>query len=58
MYTKMDNSGVEDVCYEKEHIEKVMEVIRNNFDQYFMRFLDSTAGRGLSLEEKGFVREF
>ena len=51
MYTKMDNSGVEDVCYEKEHIEKVMEVIRNNFDQYFMRFLDSTAGRGLSLEE-------
>lgn len=51
MYKKPDNSAVEDVCYEQDHIEKVMVVIRKNFDQYFIRFLDSTAGRGLSLED-------
>ncbi|SET20460.1 hypothetical protein [[Clostridium] polysaccharolyticum] len=50
MYIKMDNSGVEDVCYEQEHVEKVLAEIKKNFDGYFMRFLDSTAGKGVSLE--------
>ena len=50
MYTKMDNNGVEDVCYTKEHIEKVLDVIRKNFGQYFESFLDSTAGKGVTLE--------
>ena len=51
MYTRMDNSGVEDVCYEQEHVEKVLNVIRKNFDQHFNRFLDSTGGKGISLED-------
>ncbi len=48
MYTRMDNSGVEDVCYEQEHVEKVLDVIKKNFDAYFLRFLDTTAGKGIS----------
>ena len=51
MYTRMDNSGVEDVCSEQEHVEKVLNVIRKNFDQHFNRFLDSTGGKGISLED-------
>ena len=50
MYTRMDNSGVEDVCYEQEHVEKVLHAIKKNFDEHFNRFLDSTGGKGVSLE--------
>ena len=59
MYTRMDNSGVEDVCYEQEHVEKVLAVIKKNFDEYFMRFLDSTGGKGVSLEDiQGLQKKF
>ena len=51
MYTRMDNSGVEDICYDLEHVEKVLEVIKKNFDGYFERFLDSIGGKGVSLED-------
>ena len=50
MYTRMDNGGVEDVCYEQEHVEKVLHAIKKNFDEHFNRFLDSTGGKGVSLE--------
>lgn len=50
MYTRMDNSGVEDICYEQEHVEKVLAVIKENFDDHFMRFLETTGGKGVSLE--------
>lgn len=51
MYTRMDNSGVEDVCYEQEHVERVLAAIKKNFDDHFMRFLDSAGGKGFSLED-------
>lgn len=50
MYTRMDNSGVEDICYEQGHVETVLYAIKQNFDQYFMRFIDTTAGKGISIE--------
>ena len=50
MYTRMNNSGVEDICYEQEHVEKVLAAIQKNFDQYFDRFLDSSGGKGVSIE--------
>ncbi len=50
MYTRMNNSGVEDICYEQEHVERVLAVIKKNFDQHFNRFLDSSGGKGVSLE--------
>lgn len=48
MYTKMENSGVEDVCYEEEHIRKVLQVISSNFEKYFKDFIESNAMNGLS----------
>ena len=57
MYTRMDNSGVEDICYEHGHIEQVLNVIRNNFDPYFIRFLESMAGKGISLEDIQVIQE-
>lgn len=50
MYTRMDNSGVEDICYEQEHVEKVLAAIKQNFGQHFDRFLDSSAGKSISIE--------
>lgn len=50
MYTRMDNSGVEDICYEQEHVEKVLAAIKQNFGQHFDRFLDSSGGKGISIE--------
>ena len=50
MYTRMDNSGVEDICYEQEHVEKVLAAIKQNFGQHFDRFLDSSGGKSISIE--------
>ena len=50
MYTRMDNSGVEDICYEQEHVETVLAAIKQNFDQHFMHFIDTTAGKGIPIE--------
>ena len=59
MYTRMDNSGVEDVCYEQEHVERVLAAIRKNFDGHFMRFLDAAGGKGISLESiQGLQKKF
>ena len=51
MYTRIDNSGVEDVCYEEKHVETVLATIKKNFDQHFIRFLESTCGKGISLKD-------
>ncbi len=51
MYTRLENSGVEDICYEQEHVKKVLSAVRRNFDQYFNRFLDTTGGKSISIED-------
>ena len=51
MYTRIDNSGVEDVCYEKNHVGMVLATLKKNFDQHFIRFLESTGGNGISLKD-------
>lgn len=50
MYRESDNRDVEDICYEQKHIEKVLSAIKENFEQYFCRFLSSTGGRDISLD--------
>ena len=35
MYKNSDYWDAEDICFEYEHIEKVLEVIKANFDDYF-----------------------
>lgn len=49
MYTRMENSGVEDICYEQEHVVKVLAAIKQNFGQHFDRFLDSSGGKRISI---------
>lgn len=39
---------IEDVCYEEEHIQKVLKEIQSNFEKYFSDFVDTTAGTSLS----------
>lgn len=59
MYTRMDNSGVEDICYEQEHVETVLAAIKQNFDQHFMHFIDTTAGKGIPIENiQGLQKKF
>lgn len=51
MFTRMDNSGVEDICYEDDHVEKVIAVIRKNIDEYFARFIETGAGNKVSMAD-------
>lgn len=44
-------NDIEDVCYKPEHIEKVLDEIRNNFDEYFERYLLTEAGSKISSGE-------
>jgi hypothetical protein len=41
---------IEDICYEKDHIEQVLCEIRSNFPHYFEKFIETEAGRVLSNE--------
>ena len=51
MFTKMDNSGVEDICYEDSHVKKVLAEIKGHFDEYFEKFIETGAGNKVSLAE-------
>ena len=51
MYKNSDYWDAEDICFEYEHIEKVLEVIKANFDDYFERFILSNAGNTLTEED-------
>lgn len=51
MFTKMDNSGVEDICYEDSHVEKVLAEIKRHFDEYFEKFIETGAGNKVSMAD-------
>lgn len=42
MYTNQDERDVEVVCYNQDHIKKVLTLIRKNFDKYFDNFLEES----------------
>lgn len=48
MYTRTEYRGVEPKCYETNHVEKVVEKIRENFPAYFERFIETEAGVGIT----------
>lgn len=50
MYTNHNPSAVEEICYDLSHTEKVLTAIKNNFDAYFQRFVETEAGMVLGLE--------
>lgn len=51
MYTRSDNRDVEDICYDFEHVDKVMAEIKKNFDAYFQRFIETSGGAGMTSED-------
>lgn len=48
MYTRTDYRDVEPICYEDEHINKVVAKIKANFPGYFERFLETEGGVGIT----------
>ncbi len=54
MYTRTEYRGVEPKCYENNHVEKVVQKIRENFPAYFERFIETEAGVGIT--SKDFVK--
>ena len=57
MYTKMDNSGVEDICYDEAHISRVVEALKASFPQYFLKYIESHAGKNITESEVAKLRE-
>ena len=43
MYVSV-NMDVEDICFEEEHIERVLNEIRANFQNYFKEFIETSGG--------------
>lgn len=50
MYAHQD-IWLEDVCYEQDHVNEVVEEIRKNFDEYFQDFIETEGGIGVSDED-------
>ena len=57
MYTADEFRNVEPVCYEHEHIEKVLKVVRESFYEYFDGFIETEGGKGVSSEELKALQE-
>jgi hypothetical protein len=51
MYRHQEERSVEAVCYEHKHIEKVLEVIKARFPEYFKDFIMLEAGYGVSEQD-------
>lgn len=48
MYVHAEEHDVEDICFDEEHIRKVVVVIENNFDDWFDKFLETGSGTVIS----------
>lgn len=44
-------NDIEDICYEMEHINKVLEEIRLNIPDYFQRYLDTEGGETVAEDD-------
>jgi hypothetical protein len=44
MYSYEKERSVEKICYEQEHVDEVLKVIKENFNKYFNDFLASQSG--------------
>ena len=42
---------IEDICYEEEHINQVVEEIKANFAHYFNMYLETEDGKKISEKE-------
>jgi len=51
MYRHQEERSVEAVCYEQKHIEKVLDIIKTKFPEYFNDFIMLEAGYGVSEQD-------
>jgi len=52
MYHNINNKrSVEEICYEEEHIDKILKEIRVNISHYFSKYVKTEAGRLITQEE-------
>ena len=51
MYTRTEYRNVEPICYEDEHIRKVVAKIKENFPGYFERFLETEGGVSITAND-------
>ena len=51
MYTHQKERNIEAKCYEFEHVEQVLEAIRNNFSKYYDEFIKSEAGNAVTADD-------
>jgi hypothetical protein len=42
---------IEEICYEPEHLEEVIEEIKKRFNHYFNLYLETEAGNKISAEK-------
>ncbi|MGL5151289.1 MAG: hypothetical protein ACRC7N_12035 [Clostridium sp.] len=50
MYTHQEERDVEAICYESNHIQKVVEEIKIKFEEYFDNFIKLEGGKAISEE--------
>lgn len=50
MYRHQEERAVESICYDQVHIDKVVDVIKIRFSEYFNDFI--TLGAGSCVSEK------
>lgn len=50
MYTHQEERSVEAICYEKNHVDRVLNNIKKKFDSYFKNFIELEAGYTVSQE--------
>ena len=43
-------NSIEDICYENEHIERVLTEIKGNFHDYFQQFIETESGQTIDRE--------
>lgn len=51
MFTSAEYRSVEPECYELDHVDRVLNAIKKNFDSYFNRFIETEDGNGVSLDD-------
>lgn len=51
MFVDNDSWDVEEICYDRTHIQNVVSEIKKNFDTYFEKYIQTEAGNGISQED-------
>jgi hypothetical protein len=51
MYSRQEERNVEPICYEQEHIDKVLSVIKSTFSSYFVDFLSYEGKAGITEDD-------